>query len=51
MSIKLLLVILAIVFFLLDAVGFVVTFRTPPTRIFWTPLAFACLTAAVFLPI
>lgn len=41
---KLVLAILAIIAFLLDA------FRVP-TSISWTPLGFALVTAAVFLPL
>jgi len=41
---KLVLIVLAFAFFLLDA------FRVP-AKVSWTPLAFACLTAALFLPL
>jgi hypothetical protein len=42
--IKLILVIAAIVFFLLDG------FRVP-AKVSWTPFGFACVTAAVLLPL
>jgi len=41
---KLILAILAIVFFLLDG------FRVPAS-VSWTPLGFACVTAALLLPL
>ena len=44
MSIKLILIVLAVIFFLLDG------FRVP-AKVSWTPLAFACVTAAVLLPL
>lgn len=41
-TVKLLLMLLAVIFFLLDAVGVV-------ARVKWTPLAFACITLALWV--
>jgi len=45
MSIQLILIVLAIVFFLLDG------FQVHANHVSWTPLGFAALTAAVLLPL
>ena len=43
--IKLVLAILAIIFFCLDG------FRVANDKVSWTPLGFACVTAAILLPL